>query len=71
MKKVKNLFFGLLIFSLVAICFIIDKPLDTKASSDDKNSLPYTQLKNTSTDVKKFIMKIIKIKYINKLKNIK
>lgn len=53
MKKVKNLFFGLLIFSLVAICFIIDKPLDTKASSDDKNSLPYTQLKNTSTDVKK------------------
>lgn len=53
MKKVKNLSFGLLIFSLVAICFIIDKPLDTKASSDDKNSLPYTQLKNTSTDVKK------------------
>lgn len=52
MKKAKKLCFGLLIFSLVAICFIIDKPLDTKASSDDKNSLPYTQLKNTSTDAK-------------------
>lgn len=51
MKKVKKICYGLLIVSLVAICFIINEPMKTKASSDDDNSLSLIQLKNTSTKV--------------------
>lgn len=50
MKKVKNISIGLLIFSIVALCFIFDRPLVSEASSDDENSRPYIQLKNITTD---------------------
>lgn len=45
MKKVKNILIGLLVFSIIALCFIFNGPLVTEASSDDENSRPYTQLK--------------------------
>lgn len=44
MKKVKNILIGLLVFSIIALCFIFNGPLVTEASSDDENSRPYTQL---------------------------
>ena len=50
MKKVKNILIGLLVFSIIALCFIFNGPLVTEASSDDENSRPYTQLKNTTSD---------------------
>lgn len=50
MKKVKNILIGLLVFSIIALCFIFNGPLVTEASSDDENSCPYTQLKNTTSD---------------------
>lgn len=71
MKKIKNLCIGLLIFSLTIISFNINNSFNTKVSSNDKNCLPLTQLENTSTNVKKFIVKIIRMKCISKLKNIK
>lgn len=50
MKKIKNILIGLLVFSIIALCFIFNGPLVTEASSDDENSRPYTQLKNTTSD---------------------
>ena len=74
MKKVKNILIGLLVFSIIALCFIFNGPLVTEASSDDENSRPYTQLKNTTSDPetiysdkyqKNIYQQIKKIKQIN------
>ena len=50
MLKVKKVSIGLLIFSIVVLCLIFDRPIKSEASSDDENSRPYIQLNNTSSD---------------------
>lgn len=71
MKKIKEISFCILILCLVAACFIFDKPLSTKASSNDDNSMPYTQLKSTSTSVKTIYSQNYQDKIYQQISNIK
>ncbi|MFQ9890694.1 MAG: hypothetical protein ACLRWM_11455 [Streptococcus sp.] len=69
MKKVKNILIGLLVFSIIALCFIFNGPLVTEASSDDENSRPYTQLKIPLVSETIYSDKYQKI-FISKLKRL-
>ncbi|MFR1628055.1 MAG: hypothetical protein ACLSU6_14450 [Thomasclavelia ramosa] len=70
MKKVKNILIGLLVFSIIALCFIFNGPLVTEASSDDENSRPYTQLKNTTSDPETIYSDKYQKIFISKLKRL-
>ena len=52
MKKIKYLIITLSVISLILIYFYNDNRMITKASSNDKNSILYLEMNDTTTEPK-------------------